>query len=231
VSIFFREPRAVLSEWSVPPLMATPDPKKPLLIKLLLIGDSGVGKSCLLLRFTENNFNDSYISTIGIDFKIRDVEIGGKMCTLQVWDTAGQERFRTITSAYYRGAHGIALVYDVTSRESFDNMTYWLKHMQKYANADVCKILVGNKTDLLDKRVVPTSEGQQLASRSNCEFYETSAKTGEGVEHAFMELSKEIKKRKYDTPAHEEPSAAAKKGLKVNNAGGSGAESGGCKCG
>jgi small GTP-binding protein len=193
---------------------STTDAKRPLLIKLLLIGDSGVGKSCLLLRFTDNNFNDSYITTIGIDFKIREDEIDGQKCKLQIWDTAGQERFRTITSAYYRGAHGIALVYDTTSRETYENVSYWMKHMKTYADTDVCKILIGNKIDMKEKRVVQTSEGQQLATQYNCDFYETSAKTGENVEQTFMEFAKEIKKRRYDTLVAEEASGKSSKGAK-----------------
>lgn len=206
-------------------MTTTTDPKKPLLIKLLLIGDSGVGKSCLLLRFTENNFNESYITTIGIDFKIREVDIDGQLCKLQIWDTAGQERFRTITSAYYRGAQGIALIYDVTSRESFSNVGYWMTHMQKYAATNVCKVLIGNKTDMVDKRVVSTTEGQQLATQSSCAFYETSAKSGEGVEHGFLELAKTIKQRR--ATAAPEETDKAKKGLKVGNAD---APASGCKC-
>mmetsp|Transcript_110921 Transcript_110921/g.192259 ORF Transcript_110921/g.192259 Transcript_110921/m.192259 type:complete len:208 (-) Transcript_110921:136-759(-) len=197
--------------------------KKPLLIKLLLIGDSGVGKSCLLLRFTDNDFKDSYVTTIGIDFKIREVDIGGQKCKIQIWDTAGQERFRTITSAYYRGAHGIGLTYDVTCRDSFENISYWMKHMEKYAAADVCRIIIANKTDLVDKRVVQTSEGQQLAKQYNCDFYETSAMSGEGVQAAFMDFAKEIKHRRYDNPTAGEPAAEAtdKKGVTLGRGSGS----------
>jgi Ras-related protein Rab-1A len=113
------------------------------LFKLLLIGDSGVGKSCLLLRFADNTYTESYISTIGVDFKIRDITLGGQDVKLQIWDTAGQERFRTITSSYYRGAHGIALVYDVTDQESFDNIKQWTEEVDRYASENVKCILVG----------------------------------------------------------------------------------------
>ena len=114
------------------------------LIKLLLIGDSGVGKSCLLLRFSDDQFTTSFITTIGIDFKIRTVDLDGSRVKLQIWDTAGQERFRTITTAYYRGAMGILLTYDVTDEQSFDNVRNWMRNIEQHATENVCKILVGN---------------------------------------------------------------------------------------
>jgi len=118
------------------------------LFKLVLIGDSGVGKSCLLLRFADDSFTDSYISTIGVDFRFRTVTIDNKTVKLQIWDTAGQERFRTITSAYYRGAHGIIMVYDVTNYESFEHVEEWLNEVNKHASESTLKLLVGNKADL-----------------------------------------------------------------------------------
>merc|ERR1712184_163282 len=124
------------------------------LFKLLLIGDSGVGKSCLLLRFADDTYTDSYISTIGVDFKIRTVDLDTKTIKLQIWDTAGQERFRTITSSYYRGAHGIIIVYDITDVESFNNVRQWLFEIDRFASENVNKLLVGNKCDLVSKRIV-----------------------------------------------------------------------------
>jgi|EP01047_Picozoa_sp_COSAG01_P042073 Ras-related protein Rab-1A len=103
------------------------------LFKILLIGDSGVGKTCLMFRFSDSKFQESYISTIGVDFKMRTVELGGKKIRLQIWDTAGQERFRTITSSYYRGANGIIVVYDVTEADSFENVKHWLSEIERYA--------------------------------------------------------------------------------------------------
>ncbi|KAJ8760542.1 hypothetical protein K2173_015209 [Erythroxylum novogranatense] len=117
------------------------------LIKLLLIGDSGVGKSCLLLRFSDGSFTTSFITTIGIDFKIRTIELDGKRIKLQIWDAAGQERFRTITTAYYRGAMGILLVYDVTDESSF-NIRNWIRNIEQHASDNVNKILIGNKADM-----------------------------------------------------------------------------------
>ncbi|KAL2663221.1 hypothetical protein AAZV13_02G084400 [Glycine max] len=144
------------------------------LIKLLLIGDSGVGKSCLLLRFSDGSFTTSFITTIGIDFKIRTIELDGKRIKLQIWDTAGQERFRTITTAYYRGAMGILLVYDVTDEASFNNIRNWIRNIEQHASDNVNKILVGNKADMDEsKRAVPTSKGQALADEYGIKFFET----------------------------------------------------------
>lgn len=163
------------------------------LFKLLLIGDSGVGKTCILVRFSEDCFNSTFISTIGIDFKIRTVDIDGKKIKLQIWDTAGQERFRTITTAYYRGAMGILLVYDVTNEKSFDNIRNWIRNIEENAAADVEKMILGNKCDLDESRVVSKERGQLLANEHGVKFAETSAKSGQNVETAFMNLAREIK--------------------------------------
>jgi len=165
------------------------------LFKLLLIGDSGVGKSCLLLRFADDTYTESYISTIGVDFKIRTVELDGKTCKLQIWDTAGQERFRTITSSYYRGAHGIIIVYDVTDMESFNNVRQWLYEIDRYASETVNKLLVGNKCDLKDKKVVDQEVASQFAESIGMKFLETSAKNSHNVEQAFLTMATEIKRR------------------------------------
>ncbi|XP_026388358.1 ras-related protein RABD1-like isoform X1 [Papaver somniferum] len=170
------------------------------LFKLLLIGDSSVGKSCLLLRFADDSYVDSYISTIGVDFKIRTVELDGKTVKLQIWDTAGQERFRTITSSYYRGAHGIIIVYDVTDMESFNNVKQWLNEIDRYANDSVCKLLVGNKSDLVDKKVVDTETAKAFADSLGIPFLETSAKEGSNVEQAFLTMAAEIKKKMGNQP-------------------------------
>uniref|UniRef100_A0A7S1TRZ4 Uncharacterized protein n=2 Tax=Phaeomonas parva TaxID=124430 RepID=A0A7S1TRZ4_9STRA len=170
------------------------------LFKLLLIGDSGVGKSCLLLRFADDTYTESYISTIGVDFKIRTIEQEGKTIKLQIWDTAGQERFRTITSSYYRGAHGIIVVYDVTDMESFNNVKQWLHEIDRYASENVNKLLVGNKADLEDKRVVTTEAAQEFAESLGIEFIETSAKDRLNVEEAFTMMASQIKRRMKTQP-------------------------------
>jgi len=166
---------------------------------LVLIGDSGVGKSCLLLRFADDKWTDSYISTIGVDFKIRTIELDQKTIKLQIWDTAGQERFRTISSTYYRGAHGIIVVYDVTNRTSFDNVKRWLTEIDKYARENVNKLLVGNKADIADTdggvRQVATDEGKQFAEQNDIPFLETSAKLGTFVDTAFLMMAHEIKNK------------------------------------
>jgi len=169
------------------------------LIKLLLIGDSGVGKSCLLLRFSEDSFTPSFITTIGIDFKIRTVEIDGKKIKLQIWDTAGQERFRTITTAYYRGAMGILLVYDVTDEKSFLSIRNWISNIEQFAQEGVNKILVGNKSDMSSKRVIDFATGKALADEYGIRFLETSAKNSTNVDEAFISLARDIKKRAIDT--------------------------------
>lgn len=163
------------------------------LFKLLLIGDSGVGKTCVLFRFSEDAFNSTFISTIGIDFKIRTIELDGKKIKLQIWDTAGQERFRTITTAYYRGAMGIMLVYDITNERSFDNIKNWIRNIEEHAVADVERMILGNKCDCEDKRQVSTQRGQQLAAEYGVKFMETSAKAGIHVEESFFALARDIK--------------------------------------
>jgi Ras-related protein Rab-8A len=173
--------------------MAAKNTQFDYLIKLLLIGDSGVGKSCLLLRFSDDTFTTSFITTIGIDFKIRTIELDGKRIKLQIWDTAGQERFRTITTAYYRGAMGILLVYDVTDENSFNNITTWMKNIEQHASENVCKILLGNKCDMVEKKVVDTARGQKLADDYGIKFLETSAKTNVNVEEAFFTIARDIK--------------------------------------
>lgn len=165
------------------------------LFKLLLIGDSGVGKSCLLLRFADDSYVDSYISTIGVDFKIRTIELDGKAIKLQIWDTAGQERFRTITSSYYRGAHGIIIVYDVTDMDSFNNVKQWLSEIDKYASDNVSKLLVGNKCDLTEKRAVDQQMAKSFADELGIPFLETSAKDASNVEQAFLTMAGEVKRR------------------------------------
>ncbi|XP_030221264.1 ras-related protein Rab-8B isoform X1 [Gadus morhua] len=190
------------------------------LFKLLLIGDSGVGKTCLLFRFSEDAFNTTFISTIGIDFKIRTIELNGKRVKLQIWDTAGQERFRTITTAYYRGAMGIMLVYDICNEKSFENIKNWIRNIEEHASSDVEKMILGNKCDISDRRQVSKDRGEKvsritpldpalvqvsnvtnvvfilyftkLAIDYGIKFLETSAKSSLNVEEAFYTIARDI---------------------------------------
>ncbi|KAJ1392207.1 Small GTPase superfamily [Sesbania bispinosa] len=158
--------------------------------KILLIGDSAVGKSSLLVSFISNSVED-LAPTIGVDFKIKLLTVGGKRLKLTIWDTAGQERFRTLTSSYYRGAQGIILVYDVTRRDTFTNLSeVWSKEVELYStNQDCVKVLVGNKVDRDSERLVSREEGLALAEELGCLFFECSAKTRENVEQCFEELA------------------------------------------
>lgn len=161
--------------------------------KILLIGDSGVGKSSLLFSFISNAVDDPS-PTIGVDFKIKLLTVAGKRLKLTIWDTAGQERFRTLTTSYYRGAQGIILVYDVTRRETFTDLSdIWAKEIELYSsNQDCIKVLVGNKVDKESDRAVTREEGIALAQEYGCSFFECSAKTRENVEKCFEELALKI---------------------------------------
>ena len=161
------------------------------MFKILLLGDAGVGKTSLMWRFSEDVFNKTYISTIGIDFKLRTVELEGKRVRLQVWDTAGQERFHAISVSYYRTAMGIMLVYDITRRRSFENIAKWLRNIAEHAKEDVIKLLVGNKSDLREPRAVKYDEGEKLAQEYDMCFFETSAKENESIDEAFQCIAKE----------------------------------------
>ena len=165
------------------------------LIKLLIIGDSGVGKTCFLLRFSDDNFTASHLTTIGIDFKLKTMEIDGKTIKLQIWDTAGQERFRTITQTYYKGAMGIILAYDCTDENSFNNIRNWVQQIKMHASDNVSKVLIGNKCDRPDKKI-STEQGEALANELGIKFFETSAKTNINVNETFKFIAKEIKDRR-----------------------------------
>jgi len=159
-------------------------------------------KSSLLLRFSDNIFNESFLPTIGVDFKIRTFDLNNKTVKLQIWDTAGQERFKTITSSYYKGAHGIIMVYDITDKQSFRDIDNWLAEVEKHASENVNKLLVGNKCDLEQNRQVSFEEGKAYAEQLGIKFIETSAKNSVNVDNAFFTMANEIKARvqKVETP-------------------------------
>jgi len=174
-----------------------------ILFKLLLIGDSGVGKTCILFRFSDDAFNTTFISTIGIDFKIKTIDLGGKRIKLQIWDTAGQERFHTITTSYYRGAMGIILVYDITNYKSFENISKWLRNIDEHASEDVEKLLIGNKCDVgPGERIVSHDKGREIANEHGIPFLETSAKTNINIDEAFHLLAGNILARVQQHPSN-----------------------------
>jgi Ras-related protein Rab-11A len=165
------------------------------IFKIVLLGDSGVGKSNLVFRFTKNEFNKDSKSTIGVEFATKTVQIeDNKLVKAQIWDTAGQERYRSIASSYYRGAVGALLVYDVTDRNSFNHVPMWLKEVEENAEKDCLIMLVGNKTDLNDQRTVFVRDGRSFARKNGLAFIETSALDATGVDTAFQRILQEIYK-------------------------------------
>mmetsp|Transcript_26901 Transcript_26901/g.67617 ORF Transcript_26901/g.67617 Transcript_26901/m.67617 type:complete len:206 (+) Transcript_26901:73-690(+) len=202
--------------------MASNRPKKQLL-KVIILGDSGVGKTSLMNQYVNKKFSNQYKATIGADFLTKEVIIDDKLVTLQIWDTAGQERFRTITSSYYRGAMGIIIVYDVTDKESFNHVVDWMKEIDKYASDQVNKLLIGNKSDLASKKVVQYDEAKEFADSIGVKFMETSAKNSHNVEQAFQTMASEIKTRHASQPQNTRAGAAGGHtlgaGTKVNQGG------------
>ncbi|KAG5265384.1 hypothetical protein AALO_G00241810 [Alosa alosa] len=159
------------------------------LLRLMLLGDSGVGKTCLLWRFTDDDFHPSHISTIGIDFKMKTLEIEGVRVRVQIWDTAGQERYQTVTKQYYRRAQGILLVYDVTNEHSFQDIVKWASDVDECAPERVKWILVGNKCDEEERRRVTTEQGNKLAKTYGMYFFETSAFSNYNINECFTRLT------------------------------------------
>uniref|UniRef100_V9KH02 Synaptic vesicle specific GTP-binding protein n=1 Tax=Callorhinchus milii TaxID=7868 RepID=V9KH02_CALMI len=158
------------------------------LFKIVLIGDAGVGKTCVVQRFKSGIFVERQGNTIGVDFTMRTLDIQGKRVKLQIWDTAGQERYRTITTAYYRGAMGFLLMYDITNQESFNAVQDWATQIKTYSWDNAQVILVGNKCDLEEDRVLPSEEGRRLADELGFEFFEASAKDNVNVKQVFERL-------------------------------------------
>ncbi|CAK76834.1 unnamed protein product (macronuclear) [Paramecium tetraurelia] len=165
------------------------------LYKIVIVGNSAVGKSSLLIRFCDDQFRDMYLSTIGVDFRFKSLRVNGQGVKLQIWDTAGQERFRNITNSYYKGAQGIVVVYDITNLKSFEDIRkYWMNELNHYADENVLLMLLGNKSDLAtdESRQVTTAMAEEMAKEYNLKFFEVSAKTSDQVEAAFQAFTQQI---------------------------------------
>lgn len=160
------------------------------LAKVIIIGDSGVGKTNLLTKFCDGVFKDSYVATIGVDFKLKTIKVEESKVKLQIWDTAGQERFRNITQTYYKGAAGIILAYSINNKQSFKSINGWIKQIEGNSSESVSKILIGTKCDLESEREVEEDEAQRMAEKHNMLFLEVSAKSGRNVEEVFSNLTK-----------------------------------------
>ena len=160
-------------------------------IKIMLLGESQIGKTSFIQRYVKNNFNLSYITTVGIDFQLKQIKMNNKSIKLQIWDTAGQERFKNITKSYFHSSDGFIVGYDITSRLSFTNVSTWLKEINDNAPEEIQKILIGNKCDL-NEREVTTEEGKKLAEENGMKFFETSAKNDINVKETFESITKDI---------------------------------------
>lgn len=195
------------------------------LVKLMLLGDTMVGKSSMLVRYTDGVFEDKTYMTLGMDFKTKNIEQDGRSLRIDVWDTAGQERFRSIQHTYYRSAMGVLFTYDITVEDTFDHVEEWMRNLEKYNGPDVPKILVGNKADLEELRTVAEDRGRELAERHKMPFLETSAKSGQNVNEAFEALARLVVQQRYsDSPAPRTEGGSVQ--LKPGTAN----SSKGCKC-
>ena len=166
------------------------------IFKIVLIGDTSVGKSCLLTRFADDQFTDNYVTTIGVDFRFKTMIVMDKIIKVQVWDTAGEERYRSITNAYYRGAEGILIVFDLTNEESFKSIQNWINEVTVFTGKDVIIICLGNKSDL--KSEISKNTIDEFKKKTNLEIFNVSAKTGEGVEEAFKHIIELLIKKNTD---------------------------------
>nr|XP_057930497.1 ras-related protein Rab-3D-like isoform X1 [Doryrhamphus excisus] len=198
------------------------------MFKLLLIGNSSVGKTSFLFRYTDNSFTSAFVSTVGIDFKVKTIYRNDKRIKLQIWDTAGQERYRTITTAYYRGAMGFLLVYDITSQESFLSVQDWGTQIKTYSWDNAQVVLVGNKLDLEEDRQVPTEEAERLAKELGFQFFEASAKDNINVKQVFDKLVDVICEKMNENVNSDASPSANHKGAGLKDTPRS--ISGGCAC-
>ena len=181
------------------------------------MGDSGVGKSCIILRYIENNFSTNLMNSIGVDFKLKNIELDNKKIKLQIWDTAGQERFRTITTSYYKGAHAILIVFDITDRESFEHVRNWMADIDKFAKEGVLRILVGNKCDLENSRQVRKEEGNEIANKYGIKYIETSAKETTNIEDLFISTAKNLLSKQVSNSGVVKGAQSGKTGIDLMN--------------
>jgi small GTP-binding protein len=181
------------------------------------LGDSGVGKSCIILRYIENNFSTNLMNSIGVDFKLKNIELDNKKIKLQIWDTAGQERFRTITTSYYKGAHAILIVFDITDRESFEHVRNWMADIDKFAKEGVLRILVGNKCDLENSRQVRKEEGNEIANKYGIKYIETSAKETTNIEDLFISTAKNLLSKQVSNSGVVKGAQSGKTGIDLMN--------------
>ena len=169
-----------------------------MIFKIVLIGDTSVGKTNILSKYLKDEFDPKSKSTVGVEFGVKNFKIENNIVKVQIWDTAGEERYRSITNAYYKGAKGSLLVYDITNKKSFENVEKWISDLKANADEDISMILLGNKTDLEDKRVVSTEEGKNKAEFYNLTFMETSALNGNNIQEAFNELIMDVYKKNHE---------------------------------
>ena len=164
-----------------------------IVFKILMLGDSEVGKSCFLMRYSDNVFVENYITTIGLDYKLKTIKLdSGKIIKVQLWDTAGQDKYRTIAKNYYKGSHGILLLYDITKISSFENIREWIQDIRQEVSPKSIIFLIGNKIDLTDQRKISKEQGEELAEEFKIPFFEASAKSGENVDEVFKALYEKI---------------------------------------
>ncbi len=161
-------------------------------VKILMIGESGVGKTCVIQRFTRNEFTLNHLATIAIDFRVKSLDIGGKKLKMQIWDTAGQERFNTLTTSFLKGADGIILCYAINDEKSFENVSKWMLQIRNYAPKDVKIVMIGNKMDLENERRVMKEEGQRVANNYDIPFFECSAKSSLNISELFNRIGEDV---------------------------------------